>query len=409
MTSERMDLNFLKDIEVSKRHRSSPKRKRVKTTKHFPSPTRYSRNSVYTYNKNGVNTLPVTDDKAKNVIRSYFGLFNDNLENKTRRKQYKSRFRKTSQNKIFMSGLELKHTNNKVVININIFNRQKNNYNLAISKLKTFIFQNLENSSKIFSERLNFIETKSFKLLKQNRLKLLRKKKLFLIKNFNERAFSKTSKYINMCIKNFFFKLLKKEHDKTLQYFYYKQMAYINRHKHTYLYLQHLKENIYKIYNKQVEFNLISLRRFYLNSDILSESILKKINKNRKKVLTYIKKLGDKVLVLRKRNIPYNYKVKMFDKKAVLSEYPRILVNTILNNTKYKDVTGFKFQAKGRLTKRYTASRSVLKVVHKGNLLNKDSSFLGLSSVFLKGNLKSNLQYTSLASKSRIGSYGLKS
>ena len=80
----------------------------------------------------------------------------------------------------------------------------------------------------------------------------------------------------------------------------------------------------------------------------------------------------------------------------------------IIKKLKYKDVTGFRIEAKGRLTKRYTASRSLLKVKYKGNLLNIDSSLKGLSSVLLKGNLKSNIQYTKLASKSRIGSFGIK-
>jgi hypothetical protein len=65
-------------------------------------------------------------------------------------------------------------------------------------------------------------------------------------------------------------------------------------------------------------------------------------------------------------------------------------------------------EASGRLTRRYTASRSISKLRYKGNLLNIDSSYRGLSSVLLKGNLKSNLQYTKLKSKTRIGSFGLK-
>src|SRR5947209_8361195 len=75
---------------------------------------------------------------------------------------------------------------------------------------------------------------------------------------------------------------------------------------------------------------------------------------------------------------------------------------------KYKHVTGFRLETSGRLTRRYTASRSVSKLRYKGNLLNIDSSYRGLSSVLLKGNLKSNLQHTKLKSKTRIGSFGIK-
>jgi hypothetical protein len=37
-----------------------------------------------------------------------------------------------------------------------------------------------------------------------------------------------------------------------------------------------------------------------------------------------------------------------------------------------------------------------------------DSSYKGLSSVLLRGHVKSNLQFTKIKSKTRIGSFGLK-
>ena len=40
--------------------------------------------------------------------------------------------------------------------------------------------------------------------------------------------------------------------------------------------------------------------------------------------------------------------------------------------------------------------------------MNIDSSYKGLSSVLLRNKLSSNLQYTKLNSKTRIGSFGLK-
>ena len=80
----------------------------------------------------------------------------------------------------------------------------------------------------------------------------------------------------------------------------------------------------------------------------------------------------------------------------------------MVSNIKYKQISGFRLQAKGRLTRRYTASRSISKTTYAGNLLNMDSSYKRLSSVLLRNNLKSNLQYTKLKSKTRIGSFGIK-
>ena len=65
-------------------------------------------------------------------------------------------------------------------------------------------------------------------------------------------------------------------------------------------------------------------------------------------------------------------------------------------------------EAAGRLTKRYTASRSLHKVMYKGNLENTLSSVNGYSSVVLRGNFRPNLGYTKLNSKARIGSFGIK-
>ena len=73
--------------------------------------------------------------------------------------------------------------------------------------------------------------------------------------------------------------------------------------------LYHIHNNLHDSY-KQVEFNLINLKRFYLNSDILSESITTKITNKRKKTLRYLKKLRDKVRIKRKISFLHRYMVK---------------------------------------------------------------------------------------------------
>jgi hypothetical protein len=205
------------------------------------------------------------------------------------------------------------------------------------------------------------------------------------------------SKYIIF----FYKKLIKKSLDKYLLHKYYQQLVFINKSKFNYNYLQFLKKYIEKIYNKNVEFNLVNLRRFYLNSDILSESITIKIRKNRRKLLKYLNTLKRKVKIRNKKNIFYQSILNKLNNKKYLEE-------VVLRNIKYKHVTGFRLETRGRLTRRYTASRSVSKLRYKGNLLNIDSSYRGLSSVLLRGNQKSNLQHTKLKSKTRIGSFGIK-
>ncbi len=82
--------------------------------------------------------------------------------------------------------------------------------------------------------------------------------------------------------------------------------------------------------------------------------------------------------------------------------------NTVLDSINNKSITGIRLEATGRLTRRNVAARSIHKLRYKGNLKNMDSSYKGFSSVLLRGHAKSNVQYTKLKSKLRIGSFGLK-
>src|SRR5437764_1364917 len=117
------------------------------------------------------------------------------------------------------------------------------------------------------------------------------------------------------------------------------KLYFINKYKFNYNNLQYLKKYLEKIYNKNVEFNLVNLRRFYLNSDILSESITLKIRKNRRKLLKYLNTLKRKVKVRNKKNLYYKptlNKLNNVDKKY--------LEGVILRDIKYKHVTGFRLE-----------------------------------------------------------------
>ena len=368
-----------------------------KHNKHYPSGVREWNNSIYVFNKNAINLLPQATELVNKLIKSYFNLYNLKLERKIRSNRLLRRLRKLSSNKIYVSNGEFKHTNNKVVITLYLFNRQKFNINKKIIKgfYKTWSNQD------ILNKRWLLIQAKAIQSIKK-----WNKKKLVLIdimesytKNKQIIDYKNLSKYIIL----FYKKLIKKSLDKYLLHKYYQQLVFINKSKFNYNYLQFLKKYIEKIYNKNVEFNLVNLRRFYLNSDILSESVTIKIRKNRRKLLKYLNTLKRKVKVRNKKNIFYQPILNKFNNTD-----KKYLEEVVLKNIKYKHVTGFRLETRGRLTRRYTASRSVSKLRYKGNLLNIDSSYKGLSSVLLKGNQKSNLQHTKLNSKTRIGSFGIK-
>lgn len=392
-------LNFVLNKKINNTN-DFEKLKRIKSSKHFPSSNREWKSSIYLYNKNNLNLIPSADSSAINIIKNYFSLFNNNLENKLRikKKTITMRMKRYSTNKIYISNGEFKHSNNKVIINLYLFNRQNNNYTYFTKLVKAKLRIYLQNSKGLFLNKLE--------ILKENILSLFLNE-IKLLKNINNNV--RTHNYIKINLENYCKKIISNEKKKRLLYWYYKQIKFINKSKFTYIYLQYLKKELSALYNKQVEFNLINLKRFYLNSDIVSEFITKKISFKRKKTLRYLTKLTNKIRIKRKNSTLRNNIVNnKLERKINITNGNKSLSQFIIKKLKYRDVTGFRIEAKGRLTKRYTASRSLLKVKYKGNLLNIDSSLKGLSSVLLKGNLKSNIQYTKLASKSRIGSFGIK-
>src|SRR5947199_392627 len=122
-----------------------------------------------------------------------------------------------------------------------------------------------------------------------------------------------------------------------------------------------------------------------------------------KKLLKFLNNLKRKVKIRNKKNL-----YQLTSNRLNINQDKNFLEKKVLSNIRYKHVTGFRLEVSGRITRRYTASRSISKLRYKGNLLNIDSSYRGLSSVLLKGNLKSNVQHTKLKSKTRIGSFGIK-
>lgn len=367
---------------MNKKEKFSQSNKEVNIikTKHYPSSVREWNSSIYVFNKNVINLIPTASELSIKLIKSYFNIYNYKLEQKIRRKRLLKRLRKLSSHKIYVSNGEFKHTNNKVLITIYLFNRQKYNYlvKMRTQYYKKFMFFKNKLKNKIF-------------IIKYKGLGKINK--FLIMKNQNRLPF-KQSINLTKYLTNFYKKFIKKTLLKLKIYLYYKQLLHINKSKYSYIYLQYLNKHLKRVFNKNVEFNLVNIKKFYLNSDIFSESIALKLAKNRRKILKYLN-------IIKKKVKTRNWLLQ----KKILNEERRYLV---LNNLKYKHVTGFRLEAKGRLSKRYTASRSISKLRYKGNLMNIDSSFKGLSSVILKGNLRSNVQHTKLNSKTRIGSFGIK-
>src|SRR5436309_5028555 len=70
---------------------------------------------------------------------------------------------------------------------------------------------------------------------------------------------------------------------------YYKLLLNLNRSKFEDKLLLNLKPLIYRLYNKEIEFNIINLKTLYLNSDIFTEAISLKLKNRNNKLLKVLK------------------------------------------------------------------------------------------------------------------------
>lgn len=249
------------------------------------------------------------------------------------------------------------------------------------------------------------------------------------------------SSYINL-ITIYYLKNLKR----------YKKLIKKDKMKFHSLFMSNLISLVKNIYNKQVEFNIIHLKKMHYNSDIYTQAVALKLkNRNNslyrvlksslsKVRLPFIDRRAEKskninreeLMINRIRNdnvtsmfvynnlndplnnlllnfFPYadHLKLKVLRRKCI-KEYSVPVERYVLSSLKHLEMRGIRVEARGRISKRFTAARSVFKMRLKGGLKNVDSSFRGLPAIILRGHVKSNIQYSFISSKNRNGAFGVK-
>src|SRR5690349_6532126 len=199
------------------------------------------------------------DININSLIKNFFNLqFNPKFLFK---KSIPYRLRSSSLNKIFASKAEIKHTNNKAILTVYVYNREKVSLLKKIkilnksffNKVKLLIYKN----KKIFgyynaSEDSNLIYNKSIKALLYKNLKLLRKYKLRL--SLNNYKFEE--------------KLLYK-----------------------------LKNFIIKYYNKKVEFNIVNIKSVVFHSDFFTKILASKLTNRKLRILNTMDAILNKVVL----------------------------------------------------------------------------------------------------------------
>lgn len=300
------------------------------------------------------------DININSLIKNFFNL---QFNYKFLFKKYKSyKLRSSSLNKIYASKAEIKHTNNKAILTVYVYNREKISLLKKIkilnksfyNKVKLLVYQNKKIFGPYNPENSNILYNKSIKALLYKNIKLLRKYKLRLS---------------------------------------------LNKYKFEEKLLYKLKNFIIKYYNKKVEFNIVNIRSVVFHSDFFTKILTSKLLNRKANILAAMDTILNKVVLpkvnkiversLAKKSLSFlesKYKCLnisfILDKNNNLSEllnklYYNIVIDyynnnlnkdylkiyeIIFNSINYKNMSGIRLEAKGRLTKRYRADRAIFKV-----------------------------------------------
>jgi hypothetical protein len=325
--------------------------------------------------------------------------------------------------------------NDRIIVTTYVYNRRKKYYINKIRKatsLDRIKKDNYINSIENIRKKSMELEPKIKKYANLLLKKVIISKHVSLLKYFNKN-------YFNSYIK----KLMRKE----IIMLRHKQLISFEESKFEKQHLLPLINLIKLIYNKEIIFNIVNIKYFYNSNSIFSEALVTKLkNRNNKpiKVLKtfitrfnlppkdrysiynemynkkkFMQNLSIKNLVTKnnKTNLLKNKEKDSlesslleigYNNSPLKMEMSTVNLNKIIKSLKHKFTSGIRIEIAGRLTKRYTAERSIYKLKYKGNIKNPDSSHKGLSAVLLRGHAKSNLLYNHLRSKLRIGAFGLK-
>ena len=407
-----------------------------------PSSSKEWFSSVYSYNKSYSKSLPALEFITNKLFLSYFNMLRYKKKvGFKRRRDNKSRY---SADKLYVSRAEFKHTNTKILIIISIYNKQKstllrntrkiiyiNRMYKIISELKNRyvvkslylpieLYKNLINNSRLVKawtsvkgdfnlkryipSQVNRLNHKGNHLFKRKVILTQKWKMLFLKKNpnlfnnflsnFKNKKLYKTAQYNNWLLKNNF-KLVKMLFNNT-------RLISFNKIKFHNLGLTlknlGLKSILEKIYSKKIVFKLVDLKSIHLNSDVFSSAVALKLRDRKNKAVKILRKA-----ILQMVRVPDLHTLITFDDTIEIMDK-----NNIVNTIKQQVVSGVRFEAAGRLTKRLTAMRAVFKYRYVGSLKNIRSSFNNKASTLLRGCAKSNGQYIIINSKTRNGTFGLK-
>lgn len=368
-------------------------------------------NSIYTFNKNYNKTLPIADNVVNSLLKDYFNI--DTLINGKKSSILTILAKRKSLDKIIASKAEIKHTNDKINLTVYIYNRHKltllnNIYNFyKPNKLEIGAFKPYALNSFFFIAKKKLIERKKNITLILNNLKKRIALPLFIDLSSFDYNLNKYEKQLYEQYRDMLY-----EH--RALYLYYINALAFNNNKFKDWFLLNLKNKISLLYNKKVQLNIVNQKYHYLNSDIFVEALATKVRDRNNNISVEMKKAFNNIAIPQYKS---NYSlINNFLLDNINNIHTSISINNeskdlekkIYDSIRYKRVHGIRLEAAGRLTKRLTAARSLSKLNYSGSLKNLDVLYRAESSLMLRGNIKPNIQYTNVNSKTRNGAFGLK-
>ncbi len=429
--------------------------------KYLPPVSKEWKNTVYSYYPNNMKNIPVNNINANKIIKNYFNLyFKSNKFTNSKflgiKKQRKF-FRR-----LYISNLETKHINSKIIMTLYTFNLEKHklqkNY---IKRLVLFNKQILKYWKLKLRKKLSFFMKKDIdkKNLVYNEYKKTDNKKDLYI--YKYKLLSESMKWYNLYLKLYLSKIIKNFYQKKLKYLRKYELNYkLNKLKFETL-LPRLSNMLSKLYNKKIEFNLVNLKSIAFNSDILTEILTLRIERRKRQVDFELKNLLKKIIMPKTNHIVEKSKhIKTKDFSLIENRYKNLsllsilnsentlnnedrlnneniinnncslnellkditnytsennttkdytnISNRIFNSIKYKNLAGVRLEVRGRLSKRNRADRSVFKLKWKGGLKDITSSYKSLPTIVYRGHRKSNILYSSYSSKRPLGAFAVK-
>jgi hypothetical protein len=318
--------------------------------------------------------------------------------------KYKSsKLRILSFNKIYVSKAEIKHTNSKAILTIYIYNREKISLLKKIKFLEKFYYNKffyIKNSINYnidyFPLREEFQNEEAY----INAVLDYKLKRIFNNKSIitnNNIGYSTTLVPYGISIENLSKNFLMKYYEDLIVLQKHKLKLNINKYKFEEKLLYKLKNLIFKIYNKKVEFNIVNMKSIILNSDFITKILTQKLKNKKANILKIMNNILNKVVLPKTNNIiersPFlksidfnllenkfrNSRIKSMLKKESFSKFLETYYYNIIskenlnknyieihkiifNSINYKNLSGVRLEAKGRLSKRNRADRALLKV-----------------------------------------------